>query len=141
MIPLLAAFFATAFVLAPDRPPAPAAAVLVCLIAAVATTAYYADTLSSAEHDHRTAAIVDSLTGLLNRGALATRFEELRLEAVRHGRLLRAPLRRRSGACRVGGTAGVRCRDAAVPEQDPVVEVGGDDLVFGVLDDRGVKKP
>nr|GID90196.1 hypothetical protein Ade03nite_91200 [Actinoplanes derwentensis] len=73
-----------ACILAPPRPPAPTPAVVVCLIAALVTTAYYTGVLSRAEHDQRAAATFDQLTGLLTRAALARRFDDLRREAVQH---------------------------------------------------------
>ncbi|MFI1995359.1 diguanylate cyclase [Actinoplanes sp. NPDC020271] len=84
IIVVISVLMAGAVLVAPPRPPAPAAAVLVCLLAAVVTTAYYTGVLSRAESDQRAAATIDPLTGLLSRAALATRFDDLRREAVQH---------------------------------------------------------
>ena len=58
--------------------------VLVVLIGAGVATTHYGQVLARAEHDYRQASRMDPLTGLLNRGALIDRFEELRLQAAHH---------------------------------------------------------
>ena len=47
---------------------------------------HYTRVLAGAEFDHREAALLDPLTGLLNRTALMSRFEELRQQAAQNGR-------------------------------------------------------
>ena len=52
------------------------------LLATMTATALYGWTLVGAEFSHREAALLDPLTGLLNRKALEPRFEELRQQSV-----------------------------------------------------------
>jgi diguanylate cyclase (GGDEF)-like protein len=57
---------------------------LVILIGAGIATSHYGQVLARAEHDYRQASQMDPLTGLLNRGALIDRFEQLRIQAAHH---------------------------------------------------------
>jgi diguanylate cyclase (GGDEF)-like protein len=59
---------------------------LVNLAAVAIVCGHYTRVLAGAEFDHREAALLDPLTGLLNRTALMSRFEELRQQAVQNGR-------------------------------------------------------
>jgi diguanylate cyclase (GGDEF)-like protein len=59
--------------------------VLVILAGSGVATIHYGQVLARAEHDYRQASRMDPLTGLLNRGALVDRFEELRIQAAHHG--------------------------------------------------------
>ncbi|HEV3000886.1 MAG TPA: GGDEF domain-containing protein [Solirubrobacteraceae bacterium] len=59
----------------------PAAARAVGFVAAFVSFTTFATVLAGAEFRYRTASALDQLTGLLNRGALQTRFEELRQQA------------------------------------------------------------
>jgi diguanylate cyclase (GGDEF)-like protein len=58
--------------------------VIAILIGSGIATIHYGQVLARAEHDYRQASRMDPLTGLLNRGALIDRFEELRLQAAHH---------------------------------------------------------
>jgi diguanylate cyclase (GGDEF)-like protein len=59
---------------------------LVNLAAVAIVCGHYTRVLAGAEFDHREAALLDPLTGLLNRTALMSRFEELRQQAAQNGR-------------------------------------------------------
>jgi diguanylate cyclase (GGDEF)-like protein len=56
--------------------------VLVTLLAVCIVAGRYTRVLTVAEYDHRQAALIDPLTGLLNRQALESRFEQERQHAV-----------------------------------------------------------
>jgi diguanylate cyclase (GGDEF)-like protein len=57
---------------------------LVSLTAVAIVCGHYTRVLAGAEFDHREAALLDPLTGLLNRTALVSRFEELRQQAAQN---------------------------------------------------------
>jgi hypothetical protein len=58
---------------------------LVAIRAVAFLSSRYTQVLARTEFDHREAALLDPLTGLLNRTALESRFEELRQQAVQIG--------------------------------------------------------
>jgi diguanylate cyclase (GGDEF)-like protein len=58
---------------------------LVAILAVGFLASRYTQVLARTEFDHREAALLDPLTGLLNRTALESRFEELRQQAVQIG--------------------------------------------------------
>ncbi len=60
-------------------------AALVALLAMAVVSGRHTRVLTRAEFDHRVAALIDDLTGLLNRKALEGRFERERQQAVRRG--------------------------------------------------------
>jgi diguanylate cyclase (GGDEF)-like protein len=68
----------------PSKVPAELPA-LVSLVVVAIVCGHYTRVLAGAEFDHRKAALLDPLTGLLNRTALVSRFEELRQQAAQNG--------------------------------------------------------
>ena len=58
---------------------------LLCLAVVAIVIGHYARVLAGAEFDHREAALIDPLTGMLNRTALQSRFAELRQQAAQNG--------------------------------------------------------
>jgi diguanylate cyclase (GGDEF)-like protein len=58
---------------------------LIAAVTLVIAVAILTDATAQSEREHRRGAVMDPLTGLLNRSALAQRFEELEQQAHQHG--------------------------------------------------------
>ena len=58
---------------------------LICGFGLVLAVAILTDAATQSEREHRRGAVMDPLTGLLNRSALAQRFDELEQQAHQHG--------------------------------------------------------
>jgi diguanylate cyclase (GGDEF)-like protein len=65
----------------PSGEPAPAAYTTIYLVAAIIAIALLSTALMRSDLDHRTDSIIDGLTGMLNRRALAQRLDELSAQA------------------------------------------------------------